>query len=193
MLLRPSNTLLLDEPTNHLDIDSTNVLLDALNDYSGTLMFVSHDRYFVDRLSTKVLEIGDGDATLYPGTYEEFRLSKLERTQRPTPSPASPKTRTVSRPTTSAASHRRGQTEARRQERQRKALQTRISDLEQRISDRELTVQQLEAEMASPDFYSNAATSQDTISRHQTLMWEVGDLMNQWEALQNQASEQTKA
>ncbi len=193
MLLRSSNTLLLDEPTNHLDIDSTNVLLDALVDFGGTLIFVSHDRYFVDRLSTKVLEIGGGDASLYPGTYEEFRLSKLERSPRPTPSPASPKTRTVSPPATSAASHRRNQADVRRQERRRKALEARISDLEQRISDRESAVGQLEAEMAGPDFYSDAAMAQDTIRRHQTLMWEVGDLMNQWEALQNEASEQTEA
>ena len=58
MLLRPSNTLLLDEPTNHLDIDSTNVLLDALADFGGTLVFVSHDRYFVERIATAVIEIG---------------------------------------------------------------------------------------------------------------------------------------
>ena len=193
MLLRPSNTLLLDEPTNHLDIDSTNVLLDALVDYGGTLIFVSHDRYFVDRLATKVLEIGGGDAGLYPGTYEEFRLSKLERTQRPASLPPSPKPRAASKPATNAASHRRNQADVRRQERQRKALEARISDLERRISDRELTVQQLEAEIASPDFYSDAATAQDTIGRHQTLMWEVGDLMNQWEALQNQVREQTEA
>ena len=76
MLLRPSNTLILDEPTNHLDIDSTDVLLDALTDYGGTLIFVSHDRYFVDRLATKVIDVGHGQAALYPGTYEEFRWSK---------------------------------------------------------------------------------------------------------------------
>ena len=79
MLLQPSNTLLLDEPTNHLDIDSTDVLLDALSDYGGTLIFVSHDRYFVDQLATKILEIGTGDEVLYPGTYEEFRWSKQAR------------------------------------------------------------------------------------------------------------------
>ena len=79
MLLRPSNTLLLDEPTNHLDLDSKEVLLDALADYGGTLVFVSHDRYFVERLATKIIEVGDGKATLYPGTYEAFLWSKEQR------------------------------------------------------------------------------------------------------------------
>ena len=79
MLLRPSNTLLLDEPTNHLDIDSKEVLLDALADYGGTLVFVSHDRYFVEKLATKVIEVGDGKATLYPGTYEAFLWRKSKR------------------------------------------------------------------------------------------------------------------
>ncbi len=63
MLLRPSNTLLLDEPTNHLDLDSKDVLLDALEDYGGTLIIVSHDRYFVEKLATKIIEIGHGSAT----------------------------------------------------------------------------------------------------------------------------------
>src|SRR6185503_9541055 len=76
MLLRPSNTLLLDEPTNHLDLDSKEVLLDALVDYGGTLIFVSHDRYFVERLATKIIEVGHGTALVYPGTYPEFLWHK---------------------------------------------------------------------------------------------------------------------
>jgi ATP-binding cassette subfamily F protein 3 len=76
MLLRPSNTLLLDEPTNHLDLDSKDVLLEALEDYGGTLIIVSHDRYFVERLATKIIEIGHGEAVVYPGTYTEFLWHK---------------------------------------------------------------------------------------------------------------------
>src|SRR5688500_11349352 len=79
MLLRPSNTLLLDEPTNHLDLDSKDVLLEALEDYGGTLIIVSHDRYFVERLATKIIEIGHGEAVVYPGTYAEFLWSKAQK------------------------------------------------------------------------------------------------------------------
>src|SRR3954464_8094842 len=79
MLLRPSNTLLLDEPTNHLDLDSKDVLLEALEDFGGTLIFVSHDRYFVDKLATKVIHIGGGEAVPYPGTYEEFLWSRRQQ------------------------------------------------------------------------------------------------------------------
>ena len=81
MLLRPSNTLLLDEPTNHLDLDSKDVLLEALEDYGGTLILVSHDRYFVEKLATKIIEIGHGEAVVYPGTYSEFLWSKKAKEQ----------------------------------------------------------------------------------------------------------------
>ena len=109
MLLRPSNTLLLDEPTNHLDIDSTNVLLDALVDYGGTLIFVSHDRYFVDRLATKVLEIGHGSAVMYPGNYEAFRWSVEQRVRHASASAALPPRPQEKKPLppNEAAQHRR--------------------------------------------------------------------------------------
>ena len=194
MLLRPSNTLLLDEPTNHLDIDSTDVLLDALVDFGGTLIFVSHDRYFVDRLATKVLEIGNGDAVLYPGSYEEFRWSMQQRSRIPSAKPAAPtRPHAHAHPSTPAASHRKSQAEGRRHQRRLKALEARISDLEARIGDREQTVKRLEEEMGRPGFYDDESAARKTIARHQTLMWEVGDLMNQWEALQIEAGEATNA
>src|SRR5512132_80233 len=83
MLLRPSNTLLLDEPTNHLDLDSKDVLLEALEDFGGTLIFVSHDRYFVDRLATKIVSVGHGAIEVYPGTYEQFLWSRSQREAEP--------------------------------------------------------------------------------------------------------------
>ena len=81
MLLRPANTLLLDEPTNHLDMDSKDVLLDALEDFGGTLILVSHDRYFIDKLATKVIDVGGGAARVYPGGYEEYRWSLAKRAE----------------------------------------------------------------------------------------------------------------
>ena len=72
MLVMPSNVLLLDEPTNHLDLRAKDVLLGALLDFSGTVVFVSHDRYFIDRLATKVFEVGGGGVRIYPGNYEDY-------------------------------------------------------------------------------------------------------------------------
>lgn len=91
MLLNPSNMLVLDEPTNHLDLDSKEILLEALLDYGGTLVFVSHDRYFVDRLATKVVDVGGGAALMYPGGYEEFLEWRKAREQdAAVPAPAAP-------------------------------------------------------------------------------------------------------
>jgi ATP-binding cassette, subfamily F, member 3 len=78
MLLHPSNFLLLDEPTNHLDLRAKDVLLNALQDFNGTVIFVSHDRYFIDKLATKVFEIVDGTLHVFPGNYEEFMSRKQE-------------------------------------------------------------------------------------------------------------------
>jgi ATP-binding cassette subfamily F protein 3 len=76
MLLHPANFLLLDEPTNHLDMRAKDVLLTALSRYSGTVVFVSHDRYFIDKLATRVFEIGNGKVEVYPGNYEDFLWRK---------------------------------------------------------------------------------------------------------------------
>jgi ATP-binding cassette subfamily F protein 3 len=79
MLLHPSNFLLLDEPTNHLDLRAKDVLLEALQEYNGTIVFVSHDRYFIDKLATRVFEIGDGEVSVFPGNYEDYLWRKEGR------------------------------------------------------------------------------------------------------------------
>jgi ATP-binding cassette subfamily F protein 3 len=76
MLLQPSNFLLLDEPTNHLDLRAKDVLLEALEKYTGTVVFVSHDRYFIDKLATRVFEIGGGEVNVFPGNYEDYLWRK---------------------------------------------------------------------------------------------------------------------
>ena len=207
MLLRPSNTLLLDEPTNHLDLDSKDVLLEALEDFGGTLIFVSHDRYFVDKLATKVVDIGHGQALLYPGNYEEFLWSRKQQAPpapapagapkksapdarpaqpRPAQSPQQPKSEGSGKVAAqiSYEERKRNEAESRRIKKVADQRRKRIEDLEARIADRELAIKEIESSMSSPGFYENRDAAQPIIDRHQALMWEVGDLMNEWEALQ---------
>jgi ATP-binding cassette subfamily F protein 3 len=214
MLLRPSNTLLLDEPTNHLDLDSKEVLLDALVDYGGTLIFVSHDRYFVERLATKIIEVGNGAAVVYPGTYKEFlwhrehgrdaqegrvgQAGRVGRVGAPAASPSGGKsTREIKKSRDAGAAtgngslsreeRKRVDAEARRRRRAEQAQRARIDELEARIATCENAIRDLERTMSAPGFYDDHATAQPIIDRHQALMWEVGDLMHQWEALQSAA------
>src|SRR5262249_26139508 len=218
MLLRPSNTLLLDEPTNHLDLDSKEVLLDALVDYGGTLIFVSHDRYFVERLATKIIEVGNGTAVMFPGSYAEFlyhkehadepparkeaakpakepgksagrelKPAKLDaRTERP---PQIPKGRPVAGPAAPPRQthdeKKRADAEARKRSRELQARQQRIDSLESRIAETEAAIRELEQQMSAPGFYDDRVAAQPVIDRHQALMWQVGDLMHQWEELQS--------
>jgi ATP-binding cassette subfamily F protein 3 len=76
MLMMPGNFLLLDEPTNHLDMRAKDVLLTAMQEYSGTVVFVSHDRYFIDKLATRVFEVADGAVRIFPGNYEDYLWRK---------------------------------------------------------------------------------------------------------------------
>ncbi len=196
MLLRPSNTLLLDEPTNHLDLDSKEVLLDALVDFGGTLLFVSHDRYFVERLATKIIEVGDGKAIVYPGTYREFlwhkqtqegrdrqdaREGKTAKRSHPAPRPVHPA------PPAPREARKRADAEARKKQRAAQQRQSEIDRLEAKIAACEASIRELEQQMSAPGFYENRDAAQPIVDRHHALMWEVGDLMHQWEELQTAA------
>jgi len=185
MLLRPSNTLLLDEPTNHLDLDSKEVLLDALVDFGGTLIFVSHDRYFVERLATKIIEIGDGHAMVYPGAYRDFLWHQSQRAADRRPAPAAPPPPPPPGP--SRQERKRSDAEARKRQRAAERRQSAIDRLETQIAACEAGIRELEQTMAAPGFYDNREAAQPIIDRHQALMWEVGDLMHRWEELQSSA------
>jgi ATP-binding cassette subfamily F protein 3 len=194
MLLRPSNTLLLDEPTNHLDLDSKEVLLDALVDYGGTLIFVSHDRYFVERLATKILEVGGGTALVYPGTYKEFLWHKAQpkgqdgrdRRDGKKPAAAAASPPKPAAPKADHAEKKRADAEARRAHKAAQARQARIDELETRIAKCEHAIREIEQTMSAPGFYDDRDAARPIIDRHQALMWEVGDLMQRWEALQSE-------
>jgi ATP-binding cassette subfamily F protein 3 len=225
MLLSPSNLLLLDEPTNHLDLDSKEVLLDALADYAGTLVFVSHDRYFVDKLASKVIEVGGGDALVYPGGYEDYLHWRKQREaglaavlppRQPAPeAPPGPRQAPIQPSRTAAPTRPAPKQPARERaahqppapprdpmaprlrpkgapperavrERELRKRKARIAELEGRISEKEKAVKALEERMAGPGFYDDRARAEQAATEHQTLMWEVGDLMGQWEALQTE-------
>jgi ATP-binding cassette subfamily F protein 3 len=174
------------------------VLLDALEDFGGTLVFVSHDRYFVDRLANKVIVVGHGTIETYPGTYEQFLWSRLERAKDP-PKPAPPssprpearngppagpnRSQPPARP--SHQQKKQDDAEARRLRRDQQAHERRVSQVEALIAEREQAIKTLETAMGSEGFYNDRAAAESTLSRHQALMWEVGDLMRQWESLQS--------
>ncbi len=215
MLLNASNLLLLDEPTNHLDLDSKEVLLDALADYGGTLIFVSHDRYFIDKLATKVIEIGGGEATSYPGGYEDFvDWKKRREAGLDAPLPAAPKAIVPPKPAAAPKPHaarpapkaaplaqakpespaprdplaprlrpRDAKPERSAVLREAKKLRARLQELEKRVAEKEAAVKAVEAEMAAPGFYDDRTAADKRVAQHQALMWEVGDLMAQWEML----------
>ncbi len=107
MLLHPANFLLMDEPTNHLDLRAKDVLLESLEEFTGTVVFVSHDRYFIDHLATRVFEIGGGEVRVYPGNYEDYLWRKQREVEgepaeaeQPCPAsvPAAPPEPTSARP-----------------------------------------------------------------------------------------------
>ena len=163
LLLHPANFLLLDEPTNHLDLRAKDVLLDALMKYTGTVVFVSHDRYFIDKLATRVFEIGDGKVEVYPGNYEDY-LWRKQGGSRAVPtlddvpgasasrndsSPASA-AKTAAQPTngnrpSEAATVADGSKARRLNPIKRKQMEVRVHELEQEINRAEAAIEHCEA------------------------------------------------
>jgi ATP-binding cassette, subfamily F, member 3 len=201
LLLHPANFLLLDEPTNHLDLRAKDVLLNALMEYTGTVVFVSHDRYFIDKLATRVFEVGNGKVEIFPGNYEDYlwrkqggqhvapTLDDVPDANRQTaePSPAVPRSAPVE-------GNGRGEaaspevSKRRLNPIKRKQIEERVHELEQQISGVEAAVAHLEAELQN--FVSAEQTQRQSqeLERHKRNQ---AELIEEWESLSGslQASE----
>ena len=142
MLLQPSNFILLDEPTNHLDMRAKDVLLESLREYTGTVVFVSHDRYFIDQLATSVIEIGGGEVEVFPGNYEDY-LWRKNRDASATAVTAAPEV--VAAQTATAVVDNK----ARLNPQAMKKLENRASALEKQIATMEQEIAALEGQLAN--------------------------------------------
>ena len=169
LMLRKDNLLLLDEPTNHLDMDSREVLEDALSDFGGTIITVSHDRYFINRVADRVIEMQPDGVTEYMGNYDDY----LEKKNRPVEQEAvAGKTRTEL------------DKEKRREKLNKQALRqlkVRAQEAERAVGQKEEEIAQLEAQMADPDLYADAGKFAEINRAYQKAQAELPLLYEQWE------------
>ena len=170
LLLHPANFLLLDEPTNHLDLRAKDVLLDALMKYTGTVVFVSHDRYFIDNLATRVFEIGGGKVEVFPGNYEDYLWRKQggqhvaptldnvpgAKPPRQEPAPA-PKPDAATTPANGNGANDPAEAKKRLNPIKRKQMEDRVHELEEKISSAESDIAELETALQN---FVNAEESQ---------------------------------
>ncbi len=194
MLLRPSNFIILDEPTNHLDISSKDVLLSALKSFAGTLLIVSHDRYFLDRLVDRVLELDDGRLKDWPGNFGEylerkalFQEKKKEEITAPQKSPA----KTGGRKT---KEQRRIEAEKRnRYSQERRQIQTEMDELTQTIEQMETRKSELEVQLGDEETYQKGEQARDIVQEYERIQSELPELYERWERLEEQREAIEKA
>ncbi len=178
LMLRKDNLLLLDEPTNHLDMDSREVLEDALTDFGGTIITVSHDRYFINRIANRIIEMQPDGVTEYIGNYDDY----IERKNRPVAVEAEAgKTKTEL------------EKEKRREKLSRQALRQlkiRAQEAEKAVGIKEAEIAELEAQMADPSLYSDAQKTADVQRAYQKAQQALQTLYEQWEAAEAALSQE---
>ncbi|MBV7509316.1 ABC-F family ATP-binding cassette domain-containing protein [Bacillus sp. sid0103] len=179
LMLEKANVLILDEPTNHLDLDSKEVLENALIDYPGTILFVSHDRYFINRIATKVLELSRHGSTEYLGDYDYYLEKKLEQEELAALALAdSPK---MSAQTEAFDKNTYQQDkESKKQERQRKR---KLEEVEQRIEELEEQIQEFEQQLCDPDIFQNHEKVLEINIKNEKAKAELEQLMEAWAEL----------
>lgn len=183
LLLRPVNLLILDEPTNHLDLSSKDVLLDALKDFGGTVLFVSHDRGFIENLATRVIELKPGSARLFAGDYRYY-LERLEAEAQGAPTDTSTneaKQAAAAQPEKKQSSQLSWEDEKRRKN-ERKKLEREEEQLMNEIAATEEEKADLEAQLALPAVYSDGAKSSAVQKKIEALDKTLEELNAKWEA-----------
>ena len=170
LMLKKDNFLILDEPTNHLDMDSREVLEGALDDFDGTLLTVSHDRYFINRVANRVIEMTPDGVTEYLGNYDDY-LEKKRRMAEEEAAPAPGMTRTQQ------DKEKRRQRLAREN---KKALHQRVQQLEKQVADAEQAIADLEARMSDPETYRDPEQGRAVADEHARMQQLLSDLMEEW-------------
>ena len=180
LMLKRDNLLLLDEPTNHLDMDSREVLEGALEDFDGTILTVSHDRYFINRVADRIIEMRPDGVKEYLGNYDDYLEKKRREEAGLEDAAASGMTKTQL-------------DKQRRKERLlregKKALEKQLEAAEARIADAEKEIQDLETRMADPELYQRPDEARETARRHAELQAGMDALYEEWEALSEAVSE----
>jgi ATP-binding cassette subfamily F protein 3 len=181
LLLRPANLLILDEPTNHLDIASKDVLLQALRDFPGTVIFVSHDRHFISHLATAVLEVKDGCARYLPGDYEYYLAKAVHGPPAREPIRTGP---AEARPATAVQQER---IEEKRLKSEIRALEKEESLLMQRLESLEKERHGIEESMALPEVYANGEQMRELGRDHEENHRRHAEAMAEWEQIDARA------
>ncbi|WEV36501.1 ribosomal protection-like ABC-F family protein [Lactobacillus sp. ESL0677] len=154
--LEHNNFLLMDEPTNHLDIEAKEVLEQALQKFDGTLLFVSHDRYFINQLANKIVAVQDGHAQIYEGDYSYYLDEKAKQTAASASAVTTASQDQVAAPETAAAnSTKLSYQEQKQRDSQKRKLQRQVEDIEAKIEELEQKQQEIQTQMANPDIASD--------------------------------------
>ncbi|WP_322923168.1 ABC-F family ATP-binding cassette domain-containing protein [Paenibacillus campi] len=185
LMLLEANVLILDEPTNHLDLVSKEVLESALMDYEGTLLFISHDRYFLNKMAERILELRPDGLTTYLGNFDDYTAKKQELLEMAAEEAAN--ARKTAKSDTSSTDSNRAVTnsfeeskQAKREERNRKR---RLEQLESEIATREARIAELEQELTLPDIYQDYAAVQTRQAEIATNQQALEQAYEEWESL----------